>query len=340
MPNTHILNSPRPRNWNQKTLASYLGGTPKELSELKNALTHLMQTHGKLKQTFKSIAMRTELKNFLESNLRILPPFVQDATSNATRMDGLMGMAYKIKNEYVQQSREKRDSFVEMATTSDNSDSNDNEEPEESEPPSQQQPQSQPQIVVKEGPNSNNNNNTQQNAPEPANYNHNHNNHNRTSGEGSAAAMEESHPAEPPSKRNKISPRPPGPDILARNIWVLNEIDHTKHGLCSIQELLRNEDPRNPNPAPQLADLGYDHWINIVQAHCGYDFTVHRLEYRPPANINIIIQPRRLPITVPMFTQSQWRGAMNSQLQTNPTQDPVFYMVYQCKSRASFDTRV
>jgi hypothetical protein len=34
-----------------------------------------------------------------------------------------------------------------------------------------------------------------------------------------------------------------------------------------------------------LMDLDFDHWLSIVEVQCGYDFTAHRLEYRPPANV-------------------------------------------------------
>ena len=161
-----------------------------------------------------------------------------------------------------------------------------------------------------------------------------------------AVVLDGSHAEEPPSKRIRTIPPPqpfprPQPqsqpqtarprfDLLARNIWVVNEIDYESHGLCPTEEIVKNSDQDGAQDHLLISDLDFDRWILIIQAQCGFDYTVHRLEYRPsPA----VIMPTLLshPITVPMRTPSQWRGALNSQLQTRPDQDPVFYMITQCE---------
>jgi hypothetical protein len=98
-----------------------------------------------------------------------------------------------------------------------------------------------------------------------------------------------------------------------------------------MQDLLTTPESRKIDFIPRLIDLDFDHWLSIVEAQCGYDFTAHRLEYRPPANV--VSRSLGLPpITVPLSTQSQWRGAINSQIHAEGGRDPVFYLVAQCES--------
>ena len=104
----------------------------------------------------------------------------------------------------------------------------------------------------------------------------------------------------------------------------MNEVDHKNHGLCPTSELVTKENPR-------ISDLDFDHWVLIAQAQCDYNYTIHRLEYRPPPTTTTPPIAIDRPITIPMRTPSQWRGALTLQLQANPDRDPVFYMVDQCK---------
>ncbi|RHZ70653.1 hypothetical protein CDV55_107167 [Aspergillus turcosus] len=308
------MDSPRPRNWNQKLFATYLGGTDKEIHELRRVLTQLMTAHGKLDKGYKSKAARTELQEWIQSNLHRLPGFVQDACFNKTRMDGLMGMAYKIKNEHVHYlaARGRQIPAAEPPSSIDQGSSvvhgsqrveqEDNHEVD-------QLPSSNPSNTVDQ----------QVNAVDVA---------------GAAVTVQEETVAEPASKRAKTTPtqaappQPSLPDLLSRNIWVLNEVDPSKHGLCSMQDLLTTPESRKIDFIPRLIDLDFDHWLSIVEAQCGYDFTAHRLEYRPPANV--VSRSLGLPpITVPLSTQSQWRGAINSQIHAEGGRDPVFYLVSQ-----------
>ncbi|EAW13898.1 uncharacterized protein ACLA_069280 [Aspergillus clavatus NRRL 1] len=324
------MDSPRPRNWNQKLFASYLGGTGQELAELRRALTELMATHDKLNKAYKSKAARAELKEFLESNLYRLPTFVQDAGFSATRMDGLMGMAYKIKNEYIhfQQARERQNLAIEpSASTS------------EQVPGFGYEGEVVEQVPLPEI--------SQPTSPAPINSVPSNDDivqrFTAVNDTGSTVPPVEEPVVEPPNKRQRTTPSQPSqpsppqppqqPDLLSHNIWVLNEVNPARHGLCSMQELLTSEEARNPNHIPRLIDLDFAHWLSIVQTQCGYSFTTHRLEYRPPSTV-MSRSAQLPPITIPMSTQIQWRGALNSQLRSKTDQDPVFYLVYKCESSA------
>ncbi|KAG2007638.1 hypothetical protein GB937_008449 [Aspergillus fischeri] len=310
------MDSPRPRNWNQKLFATYLGGTDKEIHELRRVLTQLMSAHGKLDKGYKSKAARTELQEWIQSNLHRLPGFVQDACFNKTRMDGLMGMAYKIKNEHVHYlaARGRPNHAAEPPSSAFDQGSSivhgsQRVEREDNREVVDQPTSSIPSNTVEQ----------QVNAVEEA---------------GPATSVQEETVAEPPSKRARTTPtqaaplQPPLPDLLSRNIWVLNEVNPAQHGLCSMQDLLTAPESRKIDFVPRLIDLDFDHWLSIVEAQCGYDFTAHRLEYRPPANV--VSRSLGLPpITIPLSTQSQWRGAINSQIHAESGRDPVFYMVSQ-----------
>ncbi|KAK9567953.1 hypothetical protein V6Z88_002280 [Aspergillus fumigatus] len=310
------MDSPRPRNWNQKLFATYLGGTDKEIHELRRVLTQLMSAHGKLDKGYKSKAARTELQEWIQSNLHRLPGFVQDACFNRTRMDGLMGMAYKIKNEHVHYlaARGRPNHAAEPPSSTFDQGSgvvhgSQRVEREDNRDVFDQPISSLPSNAVEQ----------QVNAIEVA---------------GPVADVQEETIAEPPSKRARTTLvqtaplQPPLPDLLSRNIWVLNEVNPAKHGLCSMQDLLTTPESRKIDFVPRLIDLDFDHWLSIVEAQCDYDFTAHRLEYRPPANV--VSRSLGLPpITIPLSTQSQWRGAINSQIHAESGRDPVFYLVSQ-----------
>jgi hypothetical protein len=310
------MDSPRPRNWNQKLFATYLGATDKDIHELKRVLTQLMSEHGKCDKGYKSKAARTELQEWIQSNLHRLPGFVQDACFNKTRMDGLMGMAYKIKNEHMHYLAARRpmqpaeppssiDQGSPVVRENQRVGQEDNHEVD-------QRPCSNPRNAV----------NLQANAVDEA---------------GAAVTVQEVTITEPVSERASTTPtlpallQPPLPDLLSRNIWVLNEVDPSRHGLCAMQDLLTTPESRKIGFIPRLMDLDYDHWLSIVEVQCGYDFDAHRLEYRPPTNM--LPHSRTLPpITIPLPTQSQWHGAINSQIHAEGGRDPVFYLVAQCKS--------
>lgn len=104
---------------------------------------------------------------------------------------------------------------------------------------------------------------------------------------------------------------------------MVNEVENESHGLCPIMDLVKKDRDQNDL---QPSNLDFDHWMLTVQAHCGYDYTVHRLEYWPSATIILPSMIGR-PFTIPMRTPSQWRGALNSQLQAKPDQDLVFHLV-------------
>jgi hypothetical protein len=311
------MDYPPPRNWNQKLFATYLGATEKDIHELRRVLTQLMYAHGKLDKGYKSKAARTELQEWIQSNLHKLPGFVQDACSNQTRMRGLMGMAYKIKNEHPDylSARRRRIQAAELPSSSDQGSSvvygsqrvgrEDNHKVD-------RLPSSVPSNAV----------NRQVNAVDEA---------------GAAVAVQGQTTIEPVSKRARTTPdqaallQPHLPDLLSRNIWVLNEVDPSRHGLCAMQDLLTTPESRKIDFIPRLMDLDFDHWLSIVEVQCGYDFAVHRLEYRPPAKM--VPQSLALPpITIPLPTQSQWHGAINSQIHAEGGRDPIFYLVAQRKS--------
>lgn len=140
--------------------------------------------------------------------------------------------------------------------------------------------------------------------------------------------------SEPPPKRQKPSPQPTTLTplhtlLLTGNIWVLNEPNPRAHGLCAIQELLAPA----PTPAEQkdspppslLTRLDFERWIGTVMEQCGYDGSVHRLEYRAPASVGSFARGRE--VCVPMLTGRQWRGALNAHVSARAEGDPVFYLV-------------
>ncbi|PYI05854.1 hypothetical protein BO78DRAFT_446727 [Aspergillus sclerotiicarbonarius CBS 121057] len=119
-----------------------------------------------------------------------------------------------------------------------------------------------------------------------------------------------------------------GLNLLARNIWVVNETDPSRHGLCAIQELRIGLYQPN-NEIPCLTDLNFIDWLLTTKEQCGYDETIHRLEYRSASTISPLVLGE--PMTIPIISLRQWRGALNAQLRDDPDKDPVFYLIYKCE---------
>lgn len=326
----------------------------------------LMKSHDAINKSFKTKAAKNELKELILSNLDELPALVRDARTNKVRMEGLMGLAIKINNSRKQYGREKMASLVinkpPVANENGNNDNGNNDEDTSEE--DEEEDESDDESSNGDGPEIHKTNDSQ---PRPqVNGARNHetplesrghdrthdirSDHSRTSDSRAnrsspAVVVDNTSAIEPPNKRRRpLAPmalqyplsgpslpqyQRPSFDFSARNIWVVNEVDHGSHGLCPVMELVKKDSNKDHL---QLSDLDFDHWMLIVQAHCGYDYTVHRLEYRPSVTT---IMPSIIgrPFTVPMRTPSQWRGALNSQLQTKPDQDPVFYLVYKSESR-------
>lgn len=363
----------KPRYWNQSVLANFLGGSEDEVVDVRRAVTQLMKTQDKLYKNYKTKVAKNELRSFFLANLDKLPELVRDVASNPVRMDGLMGLAFKVNNGYKQYGRDRHTTAANVPANtppeqSDHGDEDDVEEQSDQEATGGSGPEmhkavsaGQPRPATNgtrdrgstqsfEGVHDISQGNSHDTGHDRANdsrSDYNRASDSRANRSSPAVVLDGFHAEEPPSKRMRTIPPPqlfpqlsqpqsrsqtprPSFDLLARNIWVVNEIDYGSHGLCSIQELIKQGDLDGTQDHPLVSDLDFDHWILIIQAQCGYDYTLHRLEYRPSPTA---IMPTLLshPITVPMRTPSQWRGALNSQLQTRPDQDPVFYMITQCE---------
>lgn len=357
----------KPRYWNQAALANYLGGSEDEIATVRRGLVQLMKSYDTIHKSFKTKAAKNELKELLLSNLDKLPELVRDARENDVRLEGLMGLAYKVNNSHKQYGREKLASMITNkppeVSNNDNNDDNGDEDESSCEESGEEEDSSDDDSSTGNGPETHKSND----PPRPeANGTKNHerpsesrghewtheirSDHSRSDSRANhsspAVVADRSSAAEPPNKRMRplepLAPPTPlsGPllpsqyqkpsfDLSVRNIWVVNEADNESHGLCPVMELVKKDSDHNNL---QISDLDFDHWMLVVQAHCGYDYTIHRLEYRPSATIILPSMIGR-PFTVPMRTPSQWRGALNSQLQAKPDQDPVFYLVSQSESR-------
>lgn len=361
------MDSPKPRYWNQTALEAYLGGPKEDVKNVRRALRQLMKSHGKLNSNFKKREAKHELKHLLLSNLDKLPPLVHDAPSNNIRMDGLMGLAYKINNMQKQYGRDKQASLTTPPGRGENGDDSDEDGAEGSDnemnagpEPSQSQPRPKPNGTSdRDGMQDTRGLGKGHNIAHGTRSDHSRASDIRTN-RSISAVVDDSHATEPQNKRIRTLPpqqepefRPPPPqpsqrqsqslfqphllyqpqpqnqelDLLARNIWVVNEVNHESHGLCPFLELTEN----STKDHLRISDLDFDRWVSIVQVQCGYDYTIHRLEYRPSPTVIMPVMMAQ-PITVPMRTPSQWRGALNSQLRSSPDQDPVFHMVALCKS--------
>lgn len=90
----------KPRYWNQSVLANFLGGSEDEVVDVRRAVTQLMKTQDKLYKNYKTKVAKNELRSFFLANLGKLPELVRDVASNPVRMDGLMGLAFKVNNGY------------------------------------------------------------------------------------------------------------------------------------------------------------------------------------------------------------------------------------------------
>lgn len=354
----------KPRHWNQAALANYLGGSEDEIATVRRGIVQLMKSYDAIHKSFKTKAAKNELKELLLSNLDKLPALVRDARTNDVRMEGLMGLAYKVNNAHKQYGREKMASMItnkppEVRNNDDNDNGDDDESSSEE---SGEEDSSDDDSSTGNGPGIHRSNeqprpeiNGTGNCDRPSESRGHERTHgirsdhsrsqSRANYSSPAVVVDRSSAVGPPNKRIRPSEplAPPTPlsgplpsfpqyqkpsyDLSVRNIWVVNEVDNESHGLCPVIELVKKDCDKNNL---QLSDLDFDHWMLIVQAHCSYDYTIHRLEYRPSATIILPSMIGR-PFTIPMRTPSQWRGALNSQLQAKPDQDPVFYLVSQCR---------
>ncbi|EYE95688.1 uncharacterized protein EURHEDRAFT_411963, partial [Aspergillus ruber CBS 135680] len=359
----------KPRYWNQAAFANYLGGSEDEIATVRRGLVQLMKSYDAIHKSFKTKAAKNGLKELLLLNLDKLLVLVRDAHTNDVRLEGLMGLAYKVNNSHKQYGREKMAFIITnkppAVRDNDENDGNDDGDESSSEESGEEEDSSDGGSSTGNGPGIHKFNdqlkrevNDTRNRDTPSesrgherirdirsDHSISHSrSHSRANHSSPAVVLNRDSAAEPPNKRMRPSeplaplktlsgPFPsfpqyqkPSYNLPVRNIWVVNEVDNESHGLCPIMELVKKDTDKNNL---QLSDLDFDHWLLIVQAHCGYDYSIHRLEYRPSATITLPLMIGR-SFTVPMRTPSQWRGALNSLLQAKPDQDPVFHLVSQC----------
>ncbi|PWY73692.1 hypothetical protein BO70DRAFT_111368 [Aspergillus heteromorphus CBS 117.55] len=324
--------------WNRETLISYLGGDERDLRGLRIRLTDLLLTHDKLYNSCSRASGRSQQQEFILSVISDLPDYVQDASSNLRRMQGIMGLVCVIKRDHKAKQRlmmtaptgnyldiKRYDSSDSAGEESDGSEAahetrarvvaTGNETETESEPIEFTR-QSSPAVTLTRSL-----------------Y------YNDLETDRASTIAYSVGPVERKLKDESSTPGAEGPklragyleeqsphlyhDLLSRNIWVINEVNSSRHGLCTVQELTAGL--VSVDTVPLLTELNFPDWLLIVKNQCGYDATVHRLEYRPSAKES----PAGRPMTVPVGSSSQWRGALNAQLRAKMVVDPVFYLVFK-----------
>lgn len=357
---------PKPKTWNLKAFATYFDSTEGEVYAVSTALTRVMRAHPLPGPTFRTKSEKTALEDFLRAHLHELPACVADAGENTARMDALgglfrrtksQGMVYLLRDdgegESVQGVGRKRGGGKggERRKKSAKGTARQGDEAKERNGEKQDK-----RDEAQEGDRKTNKHDEQ--AQDRAQGEHvasNNNSDSDSEGESSWASTEtdsgtdsssseeeetdsEDSPtnqnttmattaSEPAPKRIKTERNHPANALsplhtllLIGNIWVLNESNPRKHGLCSIQELMTTR-------TPQLTGLDFDRWMASVKEQCGYDASLHRLEYRAPASVGSFTRGKE--ICIPMLTGSQWRGALNAHVSAAGCGDPFFYMVVE-----------
>lgn len=129
---------------------------------------------------------------------------------------------------------------------------------------------------------------------------------------------------EPRTKRVKLSSRSDRILDLLENgtIWALNEPRPDSHGLVSIQELLAQPESTEE---PKVTDLDFQAWVNSVTEQCGYDPSLHRLEYRAPEKVLPLVGGQQA--CIPIIAVEQWRAVLKAHAASDIATDPVFYLV-------------
>ncbi|PYH99620.1 hypothetical protein BO71DRAFT_170618 [Aspergillus ellipticus CBS 707.79] len=281
--------------WNRETLVSYLGGDEEDLKTLRTRLTDLLLQHDKLYHSCRNKGAKSQQEEFIYSILGQLPDYVQDASHNTRRMQGIMGLVCVIKRDYkareprppttqMSQWRESSSSSSSGSSGSEESEDSDEEEEEEAnniinnnrapriktEPIESSRKSSVVIVNTRTLPNDIEIDPTSTRPVEPKH-------------EPSARSARAGEEIKPPAERVAKQPRSHAfsHDLLARNIWVINEPDPSRHGLCTVQELALGLS--SVDSAPQLTELNFTDWLLNVKNQCGYDSTIHRLEYRPSA---------------------------------------------------------
>ncbi|RAL03391.1 uncharacterized protein BO80DRAFT_488272 [Aspergillus ibericus CBS 121593] len=297
--------------WSRENLISYLGGDENDLNTVKIELTNLLLDHGMMHRSCANLEGRVQQEKFILCNLPKIHPYVRSCTRQ--RLQGLMGLVSIIKRNYKSGERykiaaarrsqslqsggeERINSEGELddkanVITATNPGKSADESTVITEAPTHEDP-----IVIASHDTVETASTTTFNPIE-----HRH--------EGFLGAAEEQplpNEVQMTSTNNRLTSniktearnpptnkQPPTSDsksfnlshsFLTRNIWVINETDPTRHGLCTIQELRTS--PHHPSERiPNLNDLNFIDWIIIIKDQCGYDETIHRLEYRPASTV-------------------------------------------------------
>ncbi|RJE22707.1 hypothetical protein PHISCL_04968 [Aspergillus sclerotialis] len=274
------LNTPHPpSDMSTKSLCEYFSTDESAVDELKHALRCLLRENGKVEEDYHTPASKLDFRAFIIENLTKLPAFVHDACNNPSLMDFLVKLALTVKARClgsVRRAAKAKQNVV--ALTGSIESSGENEEEEELNNEEDISHQSRDGDV--------------KNTPILT------------------VTNDGTKPSEPLPKRPRTESNPSRLVNETANIWIVNEVNSERHGLCCIQDLQRSE------TSEQFA-LDFESWIEYAKTQCGYDSSVHRLEYQSST-------PR---ITIPILTPTQWRGALSAQ--TNAGEDHIFYLVWK-----------
>ncbi|PWY74604.1 hypothetical protein BO94DRAFT_524565 [Aspergillus sclerotioniger CBS 115572] len=295
--------------WTRERLISYLGGDENDLGILKVELTDLLLEHDKMYLSCRTRDGRAQQRKFILANITKIRPYVQDC--NLRRLEGLMGLARVVKRTYKAGERYKSVTAQMSQSRQDDGEKNNGTEGELKDKTDIMVftpiPTPTPTPTL--------------NTPKP----------------NQPIKPKPQLPRTIAKARNLLAKRQVpthqfpdfGLNLLARNIWVVNETDPNRHGLCAIQELQIG--PYYPTDRiPCLTDLNFIEWVITTKEQCGYNEELHRLEYRPSATVSPLVVSGQV-LTVPVVSLRQWRGALNAQLRDNPDRDPVFYLIFKCE---------